>query len=289
MRLRQLFEDKNKVAAFALGRLNPATTGHELLVNAIKSQPGDHFLFLTDRAPKLPDNPLTSQEKLDWARKSFPDINVQLAQGISIAAHTLYEMGYREITFLEGEDKLYKILVNYNGKTEGKRGPIEYPYNFKKINYVQLKRDADAADATGMSGTKMRNFVISNDLKGFKKGVTKPAQPYAEEMFKKLQGLLGVDSVNENASPEEEDEFHRKLDKLVHKTFGHSSDEKKKKKKTDEIMAFGIKRGPKRATIKKKPEKFEPGTQEKIKIRRQAFAKGDKNAFNKDWSPKGGW
>ena len=37
--------------------------------------------------------------------------------------------------------------------------------------------------------------------------------------------------VGEDASPEEEDEFHRKLDKLVHKTFGHSSDEKKKKKK----------------------------------------------------------
>jgi hypothetical protein len=34
------------------------------------------------------------------------------------------------------------------------------------------------------------------------------------------------ESVNE-ATPEEEDEFHRNLDKLVHKTFGHSSDEKK--------------------------------------------------------------
>ena len=32
-------------------------------------------------------------------------------------------------------------------------------------------------------------------------------------------------SMDENASAKEEDEFHRKLDKLVHKTFGHSSDE----------------------------------------------------------------
>jgi len=32
----------------------------------------------------------------------------------------------------------------------------------------------------------------------------------------------------EEASKEEENEFHKKLDKLVHKTFGHSSDEKKK-------------------------------------------------------------
>ena len=37
-------------------------------------------------------------------------------------------------------------------------------------------------------------------------------------------------AVNEDASSEEEDDFHKNLDKLVHKTFGHSSDEKKKKK-----------------------------------------------------------
>jgi hypothetical protein len=39
-------------------------------------------------------------------------------------------------------------------------------------------------------------------------------------------GWRKSESVNE-ATPEEEDEFHRNLDKLVHKTFGHSSDEEK--------------------------------------------------------------
>ena len=34
----------------------------------------------------------------------------------------------------------------------------------------------------------------------------------------------------EDATAKQEDDFHKKLDKLVHKTFGHSSDEKKKKK-----------------------------------------------------------
>jgi hypothetical protein len=44
--------------------------------------------------------------------------------------------------------------------------------------------------------------------------------------------------VGEDASPDEEDEFHVALDKLVHKYFGHSSDEKKmkKKKKYDEDL-----------------------------------------------------
>lgn len=198
MRLRQLFEAEKKVAAFALGRMNPATIGHELLVNAIKEQPGDHFLFLTDRPAKLPTDPLTAEEKLDWARKSFDGISVNLAKTVSVAAHKLNQMGYTEITFLEGEPKLFKILQDYNGKTEGKRGPIEFPFKFDKINYVQLERDAEAADATGMSGTKLRGYVTSNDLKGFKKGVTDSAQPYAEEMFKKLQGIMGVDAVEED-------------------------------------------------------------------------------------------
>ena len=66
----------------------------------------------------------------------------------------------------------------------------------------------------------------------------------AEVAVKLLNQALGDPEapVGENVSPEEEDEFHRKLDKLVHRTFGHSSDEKKKKpkknKKVDEFNIF---------------------------------------------------
>lgn len=193
MKLRELLEAPGKRAAFALGRMNPATTGHELLVNAIKQAPGDSFLFLTDRAPKLPDNPLTSEEKLDWARKSFDGIAIGLAKTVLTAADRLYKMGYTEVTFLEGEDKLFKLLQQYNGQEK----PM-HNYNFDKIDYVQLSRNATADDATGMSGTKLRSYVTSNDLESFKKGVTDNAQPYAEEMFMKLSEILGVEPIGEN-------------------------------------------------------------------------------------------
>ena len=42
-----------------------------------------------------------------------------------------------------------------------------------------------------------------------------------------LERILSMFGLNE-ATKEEENEFHKELDKLVHKTFGHSSDEKKK-------------------------------------------------------------
>ena len=57
MRLRQLFEQPSKTAAFAFGRLNPATSGHELLIEEIKRQDADPFLFLSDRASKVPTDP----------------------------------------------------------------------------------------------------------------------------------------------------------------------------------------------------------------------------------------
>lgn len=193
MFLRELFEAEKKMASFALGRLNPATSGHELLVNAIKKAPGDSFLFLTDRAPKLPTDPLTPQDKLDWARKSFDGISIGLAKTVLTAADRLYKMGYTEITFLEGEPKLLKILKQYNGQEKEMHN-----YNFQKIDYVQLQRDADANDATGMSASKLRQTVLDNDIDAFKGGVTKQAMPHAEEMFKKLQGLMGVDSIEES-------------------------------------------------------------------------------------------
>ena len=195
MKIFEVAEVKKK-AAFALGRLNPATIGHELLVDAIKIIPGDSFLFLTDRAPKLPNDPLTPKEKLDWARKSFDGIAIGLAKTVLTAADRLYKMGYTEVTFLEGEPKLLKLLQDYNG--------VEKPmhnYNFDKINYKQLTRDPEAAGATAMSGTKLRGYVTNNDLNGFKSGVTQLAQSYADEMFKKLQSAMGVDSVD---SPEPE-------------------------------------------------------------------------------------
>ena len=187
MKIFEVAEVKKK-AAFALGRLNPATIGHELLVDAIKTVPGDSFLFLTDRAPKLPNDPLTSKEKLEWARVSFNGIAIGLAKTVLTAADRLYKMGYTDVTFLEGEPKLLKLLQDYNG--------IEKPmhnYNFDKINYKQLTRDPEAAGATAMSGTKLRSYVTNNDLDGFKSGATQLAQPYAEVMFKKLQSAMGVE------------------------------------------------------------------------------------------------
>ena len=197
MRLRQLFEAPKKTAAFAFGRLNPATSGHELLIEEIKRQNADPFLFLSDRASKLPTDPLSSEEKLAWAQKSFNGIAVGLAKSPFLAADRLHKMGYTDLIYLEGEPKMGKVLQAYNGRTMD-----QHDYNFETLNLVRLTRDPDAEDATGMSASKLRQTVMDNDIEAFKLGVTKSAVPFAEEMFKKLQGLMGVDSIEEKVSNE---------------------------------------------------------------------------------------
>ncbi len=193
MRLRQLFEAPKKTAAFAFGRLNPATSGHELLIEEIKRQNADPFLFLSDRSSKLPTDPLSSEEKLAWAQKSFNGIAVGLAKSPFLAADRLYKMGYTDLIYLEGEPKMGNVLQSYNGKKMD-----QHDYNFDTLKLVRLTRDPDAEDATGMSASKLRQTVMDNDIEAFKLGVTKSALPFAEEMFKKLQGLMGVDAIGEN-------------------------------------------------------------------------------------------
>ena len=178
-----------KQAAFAFGRLNPATVGHELMVNAIAQQPGDGFLFLSDRAAKLPTDPLSPQEKLEWARLSFNNVAVGLAKTVLIAADRLYKMGYTDIVFVEGEDKLFPLIERYNGVETA-----IHNYNFNSIKQFRLTRNPDAEDASGMSASKMRQAVMDNNFDLFKSGVTQPAQPQAQAMFDKLGQILGVNN-----------------------------------------------------------------------------------------------
>jgi len=190
MKINEVFglgNKKGKLAAFAFGRLNPATVGHELMVDAIKQQPGDSFLFLSDRPAKLPTDPLSPIEKLDWARLSFNGIAVGLAKTALIAADRLYKMGYTDVIFVEGEDKLFPLIDRYNDVETA-----VHHYKFNSIKQFRLTRNPDAEDASGMSASKMRQAVLDNNFDLFKSGVTQSAQPQAQAMFDKLYQILGA-------------------------------------------------------------------------------------------------
>ena len=235
MKLRQLFEEK-RVAVMAFGRMNPPTIGHQKLVEAVKSNNGDHYVFLS-QTQKPKTDPLPFTDKLRYAKFFFPEVTLghpNVKTPIQ-ALQMLQELGYNDVVFVAGSDRVdgfQKLFDQYNGQSD-KSGNI--PFQFNSIRVVSAgERDPDADGAEGMSASKMRQAAADGNLEAFTEGTPRPE--LAEEMFAAVRQGMGIkeleptESSAEDVSPEDEDKFHNELDDLVHKYFGDSPDEEKMKK-----------------------------------------------------------
>ena len=184
MRLRELFEAP-ATAVMAFGRMNPPTIGHAKLVDAIKSQPGDPFIFLS-QSQKPKTDPLSFEDKLRYAKFFFPNVTIGNPEVKTIiqALQKVESLGYQQLIYVAGSDRLQsfeELLNKYNGKD----------YTFKSIKVVSAgERDPDADGAEGMSASKMRQAAVDNDLESFKQGVPEPK--LADEMFAAVRQGMGV-------------------------------------------------------------------------------------------------
>lgn len=156
---------------FTFGRFQPPTVGHELLVKAVqrvaKSQKADHVIY-TSRSQDKKKNPLDVKRKVYYLKRMFPQANIV---GAGETTRTFIEVAkelnkrYKQIVMVAGSDRVTeynRILNEYNGKE----------FNFETIQVVSAgERDPDADDASGMSGTKMRELAKKGDFNTFKKGL----------------------------------------------------------------------------------------------------------------------
>ena len=185
MRLRQLFEAPESTATMAFGRMNPPTIGHAKLVDAVKSQGGDPYIFLS-QSQKPKTDPLAFADKLRYAKFFFPEVTIGNPEVKTIiqALQKIDALGYNNLIYVAGSDRVasFEELINkYNG--------VEY--NFKSIKVVSAgERDPDADGAEGMSASKMRAAAAADDLESFKQGV--PNQEVADEMFAAVRQGMGV-------------------------------------------------------------------------------------------------
>ena len=199
MRLRQIFEAP-ATAVMAFGRMNPPTIGHAKLVDAIKSQSGDPFIFLS-QSQKPKTDPLSFQDKLRYAKFFFPNVTIGNPEVKTIiqALQKVESLGYQQLIYVAGSDRVQafeELLNKYNGKD----------FTFKSIKVVSAgERDPDADGAEGMSASKMRQAAADNDIESFKQGV--PQQEVADEMFAAVRKGMGVqdtvpaESLEEKANP----------------------------------------------------------------------------------------
>ena len=60
-----------KSVAFTFGRFNPPTTGHEKLIQKVKSVPANNYIIYLSRSEDPKKNPLSARQKLDYMKKCF--------------------------------------------------------------------------------------------------------------------------------------------------------------------------------------------------------------------------
>jgi hypothetical protein len=160
---------------FTFGRLQPPTIGHEILVNTVKQVAKQnhcpYVIYVSRTVGKSPadklKNPLTVDQKMGYLGKMFPGTNFQPANDAvrtPVEAAKYLNEKYQNLIMIAGgsrAEEFEKLLNDYNGKD----------YNFNSIRVVKIDRDPDADDASGMSGTKMRQAAMADDFEAFKSGL----------------------------------------------------------------------------------------------------------------------
>lgn len=169
-----------------IGRTQPPHAGHvqavQGTINHAEKNGASHTILLTHTHDK--NNPLTPEQKLHYAQKSFPGANIQMtsSEHPSLLHHAanLYNQGIRDFTVVAGPERLNsytKLLNDYNGK----KGPHGF-FNFPKIQGVSSgERDPDAEGVQGASGTAMKKAAASNDFESF----ANMASPHLSEKDKR--------------------------------------------------------------------------------------------------------
>ena len=195
-KFRELVEQKDTVV-FTFGRFNPPTTGHEKLIQKVKSVAGSQpFRIYPSFSQNQKKDPLPHALKIAYMRKMFSrfaknivaDKNSRTAIDIAVK---LYDEGFKNLTMVVGSDRVkefQRLLSTYNG-VGGKRHGY---YKFDSINVVSAgERDPDAEGVEGMSASKMRKAASESDLDSFQQGLPSGFKD-AKKLYLDVRKYMGI-------------------------------------------------------------------------------------------------
>ena len=174
---------------FTFGRFNPPTIGHEKLIKAVANAAGSgDYLIYPSQSFKKPDNPLPYDYKVEIMKKMFPWAKIESAaccNTIMKVAQDMMMKEYTDIVMVVGSDRVAdfdKLLQKQN----------RIDYSFSTIKVISAgERDPDAAGASGMSASKMRDAAKNLKTSDFLKGIpdTLSAKEKMELMAKVRSGM----------------------------------------------------------------------------------------------------
>ena len=172
----------------------------------LKHKPGSIEELMANEASKLNDNAYQDmfKKELDKAGKGIGSMSPKEKKDFFNKIDDKYKAKNEETV----NESASQVQVKRDGK-----GNFNLMFRGKEIGYYHK------------SGSKYMVYYDNED------GDYNQSDEVSSEMQAKK---LAYDNMNEEVSQKDVDKFHTKLDKLVHKSFGHSSDEKKKEVKEED-------------------------------------------------------
>jgi len=162
------------MASFAVGRFQPPTIGHALMIQEVMKSGGDAFIFVSSATTPKDQNPLTAAQKIAALKKMFPTgvtfVDTSECKpkcGGPVAANNyLRQRGYTDITLLAGSDRAESFGPDAPMWELGKKAEIPVPPpKFKALTRTE------GTGATAMSGTKARQLARDGKYEEFANAV----------------------------------------------------------------------------------------------------------------------
>ena len=196
-KFRELLEAPQTIV-FAFGRFNPPTTGHEKLINKVKSVAGNvpyrvYHSFTTN--PKK--DPLPHALKVAYMRKMFPKHRKNIiadknAKTAIMIAEMLFKEGYKNLIMVAGSDRVkeFSTLLNRYNDAPDKKG--KQLFKFDSVQVISAgERDPDAEGVEGMSASKMRAAATDGDKDAFLTGLPKGFKD-GEKLYRDVRKYMGI-------------------------------------------------------------------------------------------------
>jgi hypothetical protein len=188
-----LVEAHGSTMVFAFGRFQPPTIGHELLVNTVTKTATAHkasYAIFVSRTQDKKKNPLPLGSKLHYLKEAFPGVHFVGANDevrTFMEAAKSFDGKFKNLIMVAGGDRVAVFEETLN-----KYNHIEY--NFNSIQVVSAgDRDPDADEASGASGTKMREYAANNDLKSFIAQLPRTVGEHtAQQMMNEIRLGMGI-------------------------------------------------------------------------------------------------
>ena len=178
-------EAKSKAVVFTFGRMNPPTVGHGKLiakvVSVAKKERATPIIFPSKTEDKK-KNPLSFKTKVKVIKDVFGKV-INTDTSIKTPFDVLESLNgsYEKVIFVVGSDRVSEFKRNMSKYVDSDLEDIK---DFSVVSAGD--RDPDAEGVSGMSGSKMREFVIKDEFSKFKEGLMTKNARLAKAVFNEI-------------------------------------------------------------------------------------------------------